>query len=231
MIDITDHSSLPDDELVAAEYALGVLAGAERAAVERRLAREHGFAALVAIWEQRLAPWAAEIAEVTPPPHVWDAIAATLPAPPVQKAGLWQNLVFWRGFALASALAAACLGIFIYLGAVSQQTPLVAAIEAGGQRSFVATVDGKHATIAVVPAAFSADATRVPELWLIPAGGKPLSLGLLRSDRAVIIAIPPALIAQTIGGATLAVSLEPQGGSPTGAPTGPVIGAGKLTSL
>ncbi len=231
MSDDIDHTGLPEDDLLAAEYALGVLTAAERGDVERRGTREPQFAALVAAWEERLAPWAAEIEEVAPPPQVWDAIAAQLPASAAPRAALWESLAFWRIFALASTLAAACLAVFIYIGAFNQQAPLVATIEGGGARSFVATVDIKRSTIAVVPASFSADATRVPELWLIPAGGKPLAVGLLRADRAVVIAIPPALLAQTASGATLAVSLEPPGGSPTGAPTGPVIGAGKLTSL
>jgi anti-sigma-K factor RskA len=47
----------------------------------------------------------------------------------------------------------------------------------------------------------------------------------------VTIAIPPEFAAQTVSNAVLAVSLEPPGGSPTGQPTGPVIGTGKLTSL
>jgi anti-sigma-K factor RskA len=229
MSEATDHIDGPDDDLLAAEYVLGVLTGAERAAAVRRIAGDHTFARSIADWEERLSPWAGEIADVTPPPAVWDAISAALPAPP--SAGLWQSIVFWRGFALASALAAACLAVLVYVGTLQTQAPLVATIEGGGQRSFVATVDSKQATIAVVPAAFVADATRVPELWLIPAGGKPLPLGLLRGDRAVVITIPPALVAQTASGATLAVSLEPPGGSPTGAPTGPVIGAGKLTNL
>lgn len=231
MSDVTDHSGLPEDELIAAEYALGVLAAAERAQAERRIARERNFAAMVAAWEERLSPWAAEITEVAPPAAVWERIAAALPAAPAPRAGLWESLAFWRIFAVASALAAACLGVFIYVGAVNQQAPLVAAIEAGGKRSFVATVDVRRATIAVVPAAYTADATRVPELWLIPADGKPRSLGLLQPERTVTIAIPPALVGLAASNAVLAVSLEPQGGSPTGAPTGPVIGAGKLTVL
>ena len=107
----------------------------------------------------------------------------------------------------------------------------MAAIEGGGKRTFVATIDTKRGTIAVVPAAFTADATRVPELWLIPADGKPRPLGLLQADRAVTITIPPQFAGQTVSNAVLAVSLEPPGGSPTGLPTGPVIGTGKLTSL
>ena len=54
---------------------------------------------------------------------------------------------------------------------------------------------------------------------------------MLRADRAVTIAIPSDLVGMTVSNAVLAVSLEPPGGSPTGAPTGPVIATGKLTSL
>ena len=98
MSDVHDHSDFSGDELLAAEYALGVLAGPDRAAAERRMARDRAFAALVAAWEQRLAPWAAEIAEVAPPPDMWDRIAAELPAQPPQRAGFWNSLAFWRGF-------------------------------------------------------------------------------------------------------------------------------------
>jgi len=235
--DAIDHSGgpprdLPEDELLAAEYALGVVAGAEREKLARRVAVERGFAAMVAAWEERLAPWAGELDEAAPPPQVWERIAASLPQQPAERAGLWESLAFWRVFALAGVLAAACLAVVIYLDAARLGgEPLVAAIEAGGQRSFVATVDVKRGTIAVLPAAFTGDATRVPELWLIPPGGKPLPVGLVSASKPIVIAIPPGLIAQTASGATLAVSLEPPGGSPTGAPTGPVIGAGKLTAL
>jgi anti-sigma-K factor RskA len=231
MSDTYDHNGLPDDELPAAEFAPGVLGETDRAAAEQRIGRDQAFADLVTDWQERLSPWAGELAEVAPSQAVWERIAAGLPDRRQERAGLWQSIVFWRGFALASALAAACLAVVVVLGTLQTQAPLVAAIEGGGHRSFVATVDTRQATIAVVPAAFAADATRVPELWLIPPGGKPLPLGLLRADRAVVVAIPPALVAQTASGATLAVSLEPPGGSPTGAPTGPVIGAGKLTNL
>lgn len=229
MSDMTDQ--MPEDELLAAELALGVLAGAEREAAEQRVARDRGFARMVSAWEERLAPWAAEIAEVAPPPQVWDRIAATLPAEK-QSAGWWQNIAFWRGLSLATgALAAASLGALIYLGNAPQKAPLVAALEGGGHRHFVATIDTRTGSIAVQPAAFSADATREPELWLIPADGKPRPLGMLRADRAVSIAIPADLAALTVSNAVLAVSLEPPGGSPTGQPTGPVIATGKLTSL
>ena len=87
MSDTFDHSGLPEDELLAAEYALGVLDGIDRATAEHRIARDRGFARQVAAWEQRLAPWAAEIPEMLPPPQVWDRISGALP-PQAPRAGL-----------------------------------------------------------------------------------------------------------------------------------------------
>jgi anti-sigma-K factor RskA len=231
MSDTFDHSGLPEDELLAAEYALGVLEGADRTSAEQRIARERGFARLVSAWEKRLAPWAAEIPELLPPPHVWDRIAGALPAQ-APRTGLWQSVAFWRGLSFAAgALAAACLAALLYLGAFTQTEPLVATIEGGGQRHFVATIDVKRGTVAVVPAAFNADATRVPELWLIPPDGRPRPVGLLRADTPVTLVLSGELTALAKNNAVLAVSLEPPGGSPTGLPTGPVIGTGKLTNL
>jgi anti-sigma-K factor RskA len=232
MTDAIDHNAKPDDEAAAFEYALGVLTATERAAVERRAAGDAAFARLIAYWEMKLSPWAESVAPVTPPPQVWSRIAAALPLAAAEKPRLWENLAFWRGLTFASgALAAACFAALVYLGNAPSRAPLIASIDGGGHRHFVATVDVGRGSIAIVPAAYAADATRVPELWLIPPDGKPRPLGLLSADRAVTIVLPADLAALTSGAAVLAVSLEPQGGSPTGLPTGPVIAQGKLTTL
>jgi anti-sigma-K factor RskA len=231
MSDVQDHSEFSGDELLAAEYALGVLAGPDRATAERRKARDRGFAALVAAWEQRLAPWAAEINEVAPPSDMWDRIAAELPAATRPGAGFWQSLAFWRGFGIASALAAACLAALFYFGTATQQPPLIATVESGGRPLFVATIDARRHTIAVVPAAYVPDPTRIPELWLIGADGKPRAVGPLRADSTVVIALPPALSREAKSNAALAVSLEPPGALLDNGPTGPVIGQGILTNL
>jgi anti-sigma-K factor RskA len=230
MTDVDDHEEISPNELLAAEYALGVLAGTERTAAAQRVARDRAFAALVAAWQERLAPWTAELQEVAPPPQVWERIAAQLSSARRQRPTFWQSLVFWRGFGIVSAFAAACLAVLLYLSTASQQAALVASIEGNGQRIFVAVIDVKRAAITVVPAAYRPDPTRVPELWLVPPGGKPLPLGVLPSDRPTQIALP-ATFADAKRDAGLAVSLEPPGGSPTGQPTGPVIGSGKLTNM
>ena len=231
MTDIGNHDSFSADELQAAEYALGVLAGTQRDAAAQRVARDAAFATLVTAWEERLAPWAAELPEVAPRPQVWERIAAELSGAQREGPRFWQSLMFWRGFGIVSALAAACLAVLLYLSAATQRAELVASIEGDGQRIFVAVIDVKRAVIAVVPAAYRPDPTRVPELWLIPPGGKPLPLGVLPTDRPTQIAIPASFADQARRDAGLAVSLEPPGGSPTGQPTGPVIGSGKLTNM
>jgi anti-sigma-K factor RskA len=232
MSDPTDHIDPPGDDTLAAEYVLGVLTLPERRAVEERRTREAAFARLIADWEERLAPWTEDVASVAPPPGLWTRIVAELPAPRQGSHQRWQSLAFWRGWAIgASALALASLATLFVVMRESVPPPLVAAIDGGGHHRFVATVDPSRRSIAVVPAAYSPDAMRVPELWLIAPGAKPRSLGLLHADQTVTIKIPADLAAQTTDRAVLAVSLEPPGGSTTGAPTGPVIAQGKLTNL
>ena len=89
-----DHEVLSPDELIAAEYALGVLAGTERTAAAQRVARDAAFATLVTAWEERLAPWTAELIEVAPPPQVWERIAAQLFGSQRQRPRFWQSLMF-----------------------------------------------------------------------------------------------------------------------------------------
>jgi anti-sigma-K factor RskA len=232
MSEQTDHNSLPEDELLAAEYALGVLNASDRAAAAKRLEGEHAFASMVADWETRLAPWTNEIAPIPPPSEVWERISAALPAQRPASSGLWGNIALWRGLTLATGtLAAACIAALVFFGNGGGSAPLVASLDGGGKHAFVATVDPARGTVLVVPASLTIAAGQVPELWLIAPGDKPRSLGLLDSDKAVTLSIPSDLLAQADLQTVLAVSIEPAGGSKTGAPTGPVIATGKLTKL
>jgi anti-sigma-K factor RskA len=225
-------------ELTAAEYVLGVLGPAERRAAEFRIASEPKFAAEVSFWEARLGGLAEAVPAVVPPSKVWDGIEAMLSAslaPERERAGVWNSLAFWRTFAIASAgLAAASLAGLVYLAQVpSLGPPLLARLDTeGGQASFVAAVNKGGDSLTIVPAALLAgDQQKSFELWLIPPGDKPHSLGLIDPSRPVRISVPENLLPQVTSDAVLAVSVEPPGGSPTGQPTGPVIANGKLASL
>jgi anti-sigma-K factor RskA len=223
-------------KLIAAEYVLGVLGAEERREVERRLLTEPALAADVAFWEARLGALTDTVAPVEPSPELWRRIETAVgPSPASPPRGLWQNLAFWRVVGIGSAaLAAASIVALAYLGTVpSARVPLMATLGgAGGQPNFVAAVSADGTSITVVPAALLTNDPRAIELWLIPSrGGRPHSLGLIQPGSPIRLVIPPEVIGQITPDATLAVSLEPPGGSPTGQPTGPVIASGKLTSL
>jgi anti-sigma-K factor RskA len=99
----------------------------------------------------------------------------------------------------------------------------------GSPAKLVATWDPASAMLLVAPAAgVAAVPGHAHELWLIPADGKPRPMGLLEPGAPRRVPIPPALLAEMKAEVTLALSVEPAGGSPTGQPTGPVVAAGKL---
>jgi anti-sigma-K factor RskA len=95
-----------------------------------------------------------------------------------------------------------------------------------GPAVFVAVVDPQSHVIVVTPASVAKTKDRSPELWLIPAGGKPIALGLAAFGRSV--RLNPKVQIGDPARAILAVSMEPLGGSPTGQPTGPVVATGAL---
>ena len=236
---MSDDRTIGDDDgpPQAAEYVLGVLSATERRDFERRLAEDAALRTEVGYWERRLGALAAEIKPAEPPQRTWVAIEAALDKTNPSAAGrggLWANLPFWRGAAIASAaLAAACFAALVFAVRVpAPGAPLVAKLDVGtGQAGFVAAIDPARNGLTIVPASVTNVNQRVLELWLIAPGDKPRSLGLIEAARPVHINLPADLIPRLGTDVTLAVSLEPPGGSPTGQPTGPVIANGKLTNL
>jgi hypothetical protein len=71
---------------------------------------------------------------------------------------------------------------------------------------------------------------RSTQLWLIPAGRAPISVGVFAPDTTNVLPLSPELLTQLGPAAALAVSIEPLGGSPTGQPTGPVVAKGAIIS-
>jgi len=227
--------SADDGDLTAAEYVLGVLGAADRREVERRLAREPALASEVAFWEDRLNGLADVVAPVSPPEAIWSRIETAIGGAPTRPRSVWESLSFWRSFAIGSAtLAAASIAALAYIGLVpAARVPLMATISgSAGQPNFVASVTASGNSLVIVPAALLTNDPRAFELWLIPTGEtRPRSLGLIKPGQPIRLDIPSDLARGVTPDATLAVSLEPPGGSPTGQPTGPVIAAGKLSNL
>jgi anti-sigma-K factor RskA len=218
----------PDEEndldAQAGEYVLGVLEEEER----RRLALKHGgnprWAKSVAFWEQALHGLTALADPEEPPPEIWRAIAAKLDREP--KVVPLRSLKVWRASTLVSGLAAAAALLFVFFGPQSEpdfvavlrsaeaQTPEWVATERHGQ-VFLRSVGGADAP-----------AGKTLELWAIPASsGRPVPVGLIAPQGRFSGKIPGTA---GKGDVTLAISVEPEGGSPTGQPTGPVVSVGAL---
>jgi anti-sigma-K factor RskA len=89
--------------------------------------------------------------------------------------------------------------------------------------AFAAVLDGD--TLEVAREGAAAEAGRDYELWAIGGDGVPRSLGLLRGAQTVLTSD------LLVPGVTLAVSLEPLGGSPAAGPTGPVLAAAVLDEV
>lgn len=225
-----------DIEALAGEYVLGTLDAAERAGADARRARDRVLDDAIRAWERRLAPLDESAAPVVPAssifPRIQSRIAAFGPTS-AQIIDLKDRLKFWRRTAaVTSAMAASLLAVFL----AREFTPppktknLVAVLQKDAQSpAFLVAVDVDNKLMTVRPVAAKHEAGKSFELWLIHDSlGKPRSLGLI-DDPAVI---RPAQLAKydktVIENATLAVSLEPEGGSPTGDPTGPVLFAGKM---
>lgn len=243
---MSEAPDLSEAEALAAEHALGLLDARERAEAETRMARDPAFAADVEAWRERLAPMIEAIAPVTAPAGVWPRIERQLPAN--DNAAVMGRLRFWRNSAMGGfALAAASLAAVVVVSSqpptvVERQVPvapqgqlLSASVVQEGrvQPLFVASYDpDRKALIVTSLLPEGSERDKVHELWLIAGQDNPKSLGLVESGKAKVIALPTELMAKMSEGATLAVSEEPPGGSPNpDGPSGPVIGAGKLSKL
>jgi anti-sigma-K factor RskA len=213
-------------ERLAAEYALGTLRGRARDWLRRAMREDAALARAVTEWEARLAPAADAVRAVEPPARVWRGIEERLGPPVPPKKGS-----FWRSLGLVAAGAAAALvAVAVLLPPEKPGIPAayVAVLSDPKTQRAVMVVSARRNETALQikmldPSIRVAD--RSLELWALPLKGGPRSLGLLESEKTALKLVSAA--DQALGDVpTLAVSLEPRGGSRTGAPTGPVLYSG-----
>jgi anti-sigma-K factor RskA len=233
---------MSEQQILAGEYVLRLLDGEELLAARRLLAEDPEFAAAVAEWERRFAGLAEEVPEQQLPPGLWARIEEALGRTADSNVlDLRRRLRRWQLAAglSASAAVAAAAALLLLPGRAPQPEPsiaerpapapvLVAAVATERAGSLAVTYLPERGELVVAPAGLQVGGGRDAELWLIPAGGAPVSLGLVEAGQAGPRPIPAALRAQFIAGATIALSDEPEGGSPTGQPTGAVLGTGAL---
>ncbi|MFB9949962.1 anti-sigma factor domain-containing protein [Rhizobium puerariae] len=225
------------DELLAGEYVLGVLSLEDRKRIEARIGRDKAFAAIVARWQENLSGFNDEYEGQMPSARVYAGIEARLfPqrsfAQELAGGGWWNSLLLWRSLAFAS-LAVLITYVSLetgWLGGQGSARPLVAEMAGEGNAiSLLARYDAGSGRLQITPVAADAADRHSLQLWLVPGSNDPaISLGVLPDAGDGAIEIPADLRPRLGEGVTLAVSLEPYGGSPTGQPTGQVLAAGHI---
>ena len=221
----------------AAEYVLGTLDEGERVDFERRLAAEPEVRQAVARWGERLALFADALEPVMPPAHLWGKIEARIDVPATDNRvsldakvkRLRRNVVFWRGVTAGALALATALALFVIdralLTPAHQGKSYVAVVNRGGDApALIVRVDTAARTVYVRPVSAEAPPGRSLELWYINAGQAPKSLGLVQNAPAHL-ALPENPETNQV---TIAVTSEPEGGSPTGGPTGPIVYSGAM---
>lgn len=228
---------LPDR--LAAEYVLGTLTGGARRRFDALLPAHPNLRRAVSGWEARLLPMALRAEPVDPSAAVWSTIESRLGWAPegvrasstaasaatAARGPSTRKLRFWQGFSALASMVALVLGVTLRLAPT--EAPMIVVLHATqGTQTLVAGLSPDRQQLSIQPLQKVAlTPAQSLELWALPKTGAPKSLGLISSDKLTALS-KKTLPKDTKG---LAVSLEPLGGSTTGAPTGPVLFVGDLT--
>jgi anti-sigma-K factor RskA len=241
-----DDNTYSDDNL-AADYVMGLLEGAELGAAEQRMTTDATFAAAVSAWCERLADLDATAEALSPSTALWERIADSTkekPAIPLpgaraalRGATLWDNIRFWRGAGIGGVFAALML-VVILIGALATSRQLRRELIALAQRKpiYVAVLvnDTTKETGAIVNTFSDGRVELIPLRNIdVPAGRTlqvwtlwdrtvgPKSIGLTGQSRTLQLDLEA--LPDTVADQLFEITLEPEGGSPIGRPTGPVL--------
>jgi len=235
-----------DIDMLAAEYVLGTLEPAQRQSVETRRSHEPELDRAISDWEARLSPLNAHYDAIAPTRDLFAGIRARIEGGAqgamqqvpsiVEFAKLKRRLAAWRAGALGAAAIAASLIVVVLSGDLNypvQNGQFVAVFHRDDtQPAFVMSVDLETREVTIRPVEATVPEGKAYQLWIVTeeTGPKPKSLGLLENianpTTKQLGGFDPAMLRN----ATFGISLEPEGGSPTGQPTGSAI-HGRLISV
>jgi anti-sigma-K factor RskA len=228
-------------EGLAAEYVVGTLTEEERADARFRMRADPDFKRAVEGWERRLAPLIAGIPPAEPPAGLEQKILWRITErreAPDGVIGLQRQLRRWQRFSWASAAIAAVL-VALLFGLLPRQierpmgpSRFVAALHAEGQMpGFIISLNLERDEISVQRLTAPPQEDESYELWAVGGGrDKPQSLGVVET----VLEIPASQLRAPRASwenTSLAISLEPKGGSPSGQPTGAILFSGKLVAV
>ena len=217
---------------IAAAYGLGTLRGGARRRFEAMARERPMLRALAIAWQERFAAMTELQTEQAPSPNVWKRIALELDR---ERGGSAQRAApsrRWRGFAMASAFAAvAAISTSVALLSQLRATPEIRYVamlsDERAAPSMLVTFDPRHNTLTLKRlGSFNEGAEKSLQLWALPSGGAPRSLGVMPEGGVVRLTAAERQLREV---PALAISLEPEGGAPQGSgPTGPVLFKGAL---
>ena len=222
-------------ESLAAEYVLGSLKGKARQRFERWMMESVRVRQEVWYWEEKLGQLGDQVPERVLPGSVWRGIVRRLWSPGTPAARKTKSGRLWPAWSLVATAAALVLALMLV-----QQPSLTpdsrlsgAIVQAGvGDPLWLVRESGREGRLRLRSvAAMSAAAGKDYELWIVPDNGNPLSLGVIKVGDVYQVELTDQAREALSQSRTLAISLEPGGGSPTGQPTGPILHVTKLYEL
>lgn len=228
------------DRIDAGEYALALEEAAERRRFEAALIDDPELSEAVWRWEESFRPLADAVRPRRAPARVWRSINARLFGADLDlQRKMRRAAAFWRDAALmfmsATAVAAACLVVVV-------TRPEAVGLDFDDLDphwvSAIVRLDGSIALVRVADDGellaepfHPGDPTRDSQLWLVTGTGNPLPLGLMAEEQRSNFDLPQGAVQLIQAGSQFVVTSEPEGGSPTGQPTGQTIGSGALTRI
>lgn len=222
MIPYDDRDAL---SALAGEYVLGVLDVDRRHEIEAALAVNAELREAVAFWDVHLAPLSGLAVPADPPADTWERISARLALSGRHLPAWWHEPAPWRWATLGLAVLAAVLLLMVARPAPAPSYVAVLEAPKVGAAAFVVTGGHRELIVRMVAGA-PPPSEHVFEVWAIyPRVSRPQAIGtisergILRVDRFPVAALT---------GATIAVSVEQAGGSPTGQPTSAFVYLGQM---
>jgi anti-sigma-K factor RskA len=230
---MTDRPESVDRDTLAAEHALRLLSGEKHREAAALEAADSPFAARVARWRARFGPFFEEIESVQPPDRVWHRIEHATAGTPVSNViALRRSADRWRAATIGMTALAASLALVVVQQprTAPPSAPLVAMLgDRERNMKVVASWDpAQRQLVLAVAGDIPPDPSHAHELWVIPAGGHPRSLGTMPAVKQMHMRVADPLARMLRQGAVIAISAEPPGGSPTDRPSGPMLLSGAL---
>ncbi len=228
---MADPPLAPDRSDLAAELALSLLDGPDRAEALRLCLSDPGFAAEVEAWGHRLSPLLDATPQATPSGWVWNAVEARIADRPAT--GHIRSLRLWRGTAITAGAIAASLALALVLPRQASEAPKAVGVsqlvDAQGTATMAVSYDPQAGVLRLGTNRLQSG-TKSPELWIIPEDGVPRSLGLIGADGGTLT-VGTGLRQFLRNGVTLAITLEDPATAPHKAPTSTPILTGKISII